>query len=81
MADDNGLNTPGTRFAYGPYIVFSDGSTYAWAEDTAIALITQDGEDHLNDAMDFDAVHDDDVVYISMGELIDAYNQVHGTKL
>ena len=81
MADDNGLNTPGTRFAYGPYIVLSDGSTFERADDAAIALITQDGEDHLNDALDFDAVHDDDVVYISMSELLAAYNQVHGTNL
>ena len=81
MANDNGLNTPGTRFAYGPYIVFSDGSTFERADDADIALITQDGEDHLNDALDFDAVHDDDVVYISMSELIAAYNQIHGTNL
>lgn len=81
MADDNGLNTPGTRFAYGPYIVLSDGSTFERADDAGIALITQDGEDHLNDALDFDAVHDDDVVYISMSELLAAYNQVHGTNL
>ena len=81
MADDNGLNTPGTRFAYGPYIVLSDGSTYERADDAAIALITQDGEDHLNDAMDFDAVFADDVFFISLGDLIEAYNQVHGTDL
>jgi hypothetical protein len=31
--------------------------------------------------MDFDAVHDDDAVYISMNDLIEAYNQVHGTDI
>jgi hypothetical protein len=31
--------------------------------------------------MDFKAVHEDDVVYISMGDLIAAYSQVHGTTL
>lgn len=81
MADDNGLNTPGARFAYGPYIVLSDGSTFERAHDADIALITQDGEDHLNDALGFDAVHDDDVVYISMSDLTAAYNQIHGTNL
>tara|TARA_X000001382_G_scaffold9559_1_gene6760 strand:- start:914 stop:1150 length:237 start_codon:yes stop_codon:yes gene_type:complete len=75
------INDPSSRFSHGPYIVFDDGSTYAWAEDTVIAVLTQDGEDHLNDANDFNAVHDDDAVYISMGELIEAYNQVHGTTL
>ena len=68
-------------YTHGPYVVFSDGSTYERAEDAAIALITQDGEDHLNDAMDFEAVFDDDVHFISLGDLIEAYNQVHGTNL
>ncbi len=72
---------PSSPFAHGPYVIFDDDSTYAWAEDTVIALLTQDGEDHLNEAMDFKAVHDDDAVYISMGDLIEAYNQVHGTTL
>ena len=75
------INDPSSRFTHGPYVVFDDDSTYAWAEHAFIAVLTQDGEDHLNDANDFVAVHDDDAVYISMGELIEAYNQVHGTTL
>jgi len=31
--------------------------------------------------MDFKAVHDDDVVYITLRDLIAAYNRVHGTKI
>ena len=80
MADDSNNNSD-VPYEHGPYIVFDDSSTYAWAEDTCIAVLTQDGEDHLNDAMDFDAVHDDDAVYISMNDLIEAYNQVHGTDI
>ena len=80
MADDSN-NSSDVPYEHGPYIVFGDSSTYAWAEDTFIAILTQDGEDHLNDAMDFDAVHDDDAVYISMNDLIKAYNQVHGTDI
>jgi len=79
MANENEIIDP--RYCYGPYIVFSDDSAYASADDASIALLTQDGEDHLNEAMDFDAVHNDDVVYINLGDLIAAYNQVHGTNL
>ena len=79
MANENEIIDP--RYCHGPYIVFSDGSTYERADDAAIALITQDGEDHLNDALDFDAVFADDVVFIDLGELLAAYNQVHGTNL
>ena len=75
------IKDPSSRFSHGPYVVFDDDSTYAWAEDTCIALLTQDGEDHLNEAMDFKAVHEDDAVFVSMGDLIKAYNQVHGTTL
>ena len=78
---DNSNNNSDVQYEHGPYIVFDDGSTYAFAEDTFIAVLTQDGEDHLNDAMDFNAVHDDDAVYISMGDLIEAYNQVHGADI
>ena len=81
MANNVELSNPTTLYTRGPYIVFDDGSTYAWAEDTTIAILTQDGEDHLNDAMDFDAVHDDDAIYIKLSDLIAAYNQVHGTTL
>ena len=78
---DNSNNNSDVQYEHGPYIVFDDGSTYAWAEDAFIAVLTQDGEDHLNDANDFNAVHDDDAVYISMGDLIEAYNQVHGSDI
>ena len=81
MADNNEFNVNDPQFCHGPYIVFDDGSTFAWAEDTTIAILTQDGEDHLNDALDFSAVHDDDAIYINLGDLIAAYNQVHGTNL
>ncbi len=68
-------------FTHGPYVVFDDDSTYAWAEDSTIALLTQEGEDHLSEAMDFKAVHDDDVVWVTLRDLIAAYNRVHGTKI
>jgi len=60
--------------------VLGDDSTYDLADDAAIAMLTQEGQDHLSDAMDFRAVHDDDAVYINLGDLIAAYNQVHGTN-
>jgi hypothetical protein len=68
-------------FCFGPYIVLGDNSTYDLADDAVIAILTQAGQDHLSDAMDFDAVHDDDAIYIKLSDLIAAYNQVHGTTL
>jgi len=80
MADNNELNEQ-SQYCCGPYVVFDDDSTYAWAEDAYIALLTQEGEDKLDAVGDFKAVDDDDVVCVTLGELIAAYNRWHGTKL
>ena len=81
MAESNELTNSDVPFEHGPYIVFSDCSTYERAEDAFIAILTQDGEDHLSDANDFNAVFEDDAMCVSLGDLIEAYNQVHGTTL
>ena len=81
MAYKNKLSNSDTPYIHGPYVVFEDGSTFSTADDSCIAVLTQDGEDHLNDANDFKAVYDDDAIFISLGDLIEAYNQVHGTNI
>jgi hypothetical protein len=84
MAYKNELSNSDTPYIHGPYIVFEDGSTFSTAEDSCIAVLTQDGEDHLNDANDFKAffdIDDADAIFISLGDLIEAYNQVHGTNI
>ena len=78
--ENNGNNQHDPSFNSPPYVVLGDGSTYDLADDASIAILTQEGQDHLTDAMDFEAVHDDDAVYINLSDLIAAYNQVHGTS-
>ena len=62
MAYKNKLSNSDTPYIHGPYVVFEDGSTFSTADDSCIAVLTQDGEDHLNDANDFKAVFDDDAI-------------------
>lgn len=78
--ENNGNTRHDPSYCFGPYVVLGDDSTYDLADDASIAILTQDGYDHLSEAMDFDAVHDDDAVYINLSDLIEAYNQVHGTN-
>jgi len=79
MAENSELTNTDIPFEHGPYIVLSDCSTYDRADDAFIAILTQDGEDHLSDANDFKSVFEDDAKCVSLGDLIDAYNKVHGT--
>ena len=65
----------------GPYLVLSDSSTFDGAEGCYIAYVTDDGERELEACSDFKAVEDDDVEIITLSELLDAYNKVHGTDL
>lgn len=67
-------------FCFGPYVVLGDDSTYDMADDASIVVLAQAGQDHLSDALDFKAVPADDAVYINLGDLIEAYNQIHGTS-
>mgnify|MGYP002809177585 CR=1 FL=1 len=68
-------------YSNGPYLVLSDSSTFDVAEGCYIAYVTDDGERELEACCDFKAVEDDQVEIITLGDLIDAYNKVHGTDL
>jgi len=68
-------------YSNGPYLVLSDSSTFDGAEGCYIAYVTDDGERDLEACSDFKAVEDDDVEIITLADLMDAYNKVHGTDL
>lgn len=68
-------------YSNGPYLVLSDSSTFDGAEGCYIAYVTDDGERELEACSDFKAVEDDEVEIITLSELLDAYNKVHGTDL
>jgi len=65
----------------GPYLVLSDGSTYDGAEGCVVAFITDEGEKQLEESYEFKSVESNDMELIPLSDLMDAYNQVHGTDL
>jgi len=73
----DGFNT----YTNGPYVVLSDGSTYDGAEGCMVAYVTDKGEKALEECYEFKGVEHDDVVHVTLADLLDAYNQVHGTDL
>ena len=70
-----------TPFKNGPFVVLSDGSTYDGAEGCILAFVTDNGLNALEECYEFKSVEFDDVVHVTMEDLIEAYNQVHGTNL
>ncbi len=68
-------------YTNGPYVVLSDGSTYDGAEDCAIAFVTDEGQQQLEECYEFKAVEDGDVEFITLADLMEAYNKVHGTDI
>ena len=65
----------------GPYLVLSDSSTFDGAEDCFVAYVTDAAEQELEACSDFNAVEDDEMEIILLSDLLEAYNQVHGTNL
>lgn len=70
-----------TPYVNGPYVVLSDGSTYDDAEGCAIVFVTNEGEEKLEESMEFKSVEFEDMEIITLSDLMDAYNKVHGTNL
>ena len=73
MADSEAKN--------GPYVVFSDGSTYDGVDGCTLVYVTDNGEAQLLECYDFKAVARTDMEIITLNDLMSAYNQVHGTNL
>lgn len=60
------------------YLVLSDNSTYD--ADGFVAVLTERGEEELEEANDYTGVSPGEIVEeISLNDLLDAYNQIHGT--
>jgi hypothetical protein len=69
-------------YAYGPYLVFSDMSTFdSDVDDAVVAYITDTAQDELESCNDFQAVEPGEMRMVPVSDLIDAYNQLHGTDL
>ena len=68
-------------YTYGPYVVLSDGSTFAMLEGCVVAYLTAQGEEALDECYEFKGVELGDMELITLSDLMDAYNQVHGTNI
>lgn len=68
---------------HGPYIVLDDWSTFSGADGCTFVYLTDDEQDSLEECNDFKSVDEDNAenIIISIDDLIDAYNQIHGTQL
>ena len=66
----------------GPYLVFSDMSTFCSdVDDAVIAYVTDAGQEELESCNDFKAVEPEEMQAVLLSDLLDAYNKVHGTNL
>jgi hypothetical protein len=69
-----------TPYKNGPYLVLSDDSTFDGAEDCYVAYVTDDAEQELEACSDFKAVESGEMQIVHLSDLLDAYNQLHGTS-
>ena len=74
-------NPKDSQFNNGPYLVLSDASTYDGTDGCFIAYVTDAGQQELEAVSDFKAVENNQFGSVTLVELIDAYNTVHGTNL
>jgi hypothetical protein len=68
-----------SQFKNGPYMVLSDASTFDGTDGCFIAYVSDSGQEELEACSDFKAVEDDQFLGVTLNDLIDAYNKVHGT--
>ena len=66
-------------FDNGPYVVLDDGSTYAG--DAQLVWITDKGQQQLEESFDFKSVEGFEAAHLTISDLLEAYNKVHGTNL
>jgi len=67
----------------GPYIVLNDWSTFSSADGCTLVYLTNKEQDALEECNDFKSVDEENAenIVVHIEDLVDAYNQVHGTQL
>jgi hypothetical protein len=65
----------------GPYVVLDDNSTYSAVDGATVCYLTVEGQEMLEENNDFQSVGVYEVESVSISDLLDAYNKVHGTNL
>lgn len=83
MSLDREVNSENAEspYVYGPYVVLSDASTFDGADGCCIVYVTAEGNEELEACSDFKAVEDNQMEVITLSDLMDAYEKVHGVKL
>ena len=69
---------------HGPYMVLDDWSTFSGADGCTLVYLTDEDQVSLEECNDFkgvDPANARESLFIRIEDLIDAYNQVHGTDL
>ena len=67
----------------GPYVVLDDWSTFSCDDGCTFVYLTDEEQDALEECNDFKSVDEDNAenIVITIDDLVDAYNQIHGTQL
>jgi hypothetical protein len=68
-------------YTNGPYLVLSDGSTYDGAEGCCVVYVTDVGQKQLEECYEFKGVEIEDMEFVTVMDLMDAYEKLHGVKL
>jgi hypothetical protein len=68
-------------YVNGPYLVLDDHSTYSLAQGGFVAYLDENGEKELQETNDFKWIESDNIKIITLDDLMDAYNQVHGADI
>jgi hypothetical protein len=72
----------GNPYQNGPYIVLSDRSTFcADVENAIVAYVSDGGQEKLEGCGDFKAVGNEEAEYVTLKDLMDAYEKLHGVTL
>ena len=64
----------------GPYVVLDDMSTFS-GHGGFVVYVSDKGQQQLEDSLDMKDVDESEITAISVVDLLDAYNKVHGTSL
>ena len=64
----------------GPYLVLDDRSTYGTTYGAIVCWINEKGAEELSSILDFKAVSEENVMYVSVRELLNCWASVHGVE-
>lgn len=64
----------------GPFLVLGDDSTYGGTHGAVVCWVNEKGAEELMACNDFKAVSEENMMYVSVRELLNCWASVHGTQ-